>query len=101
MDVDADAEGFAQEIQLLDLATEQVVRKYSGHSQSKHVIRSGFGGVDSNFVVSGSEGASRPSSLVFSGHPVADRASALVLCSVAPSFAPPFLVPQPARSASI
>ena len=64
MDVDADAEGFAQEIQLLDLATEQVVRKYSGHSQSKHVIRSGFGGVDSNFVVSGSEGSSPPPRLL-------------------------------------
>ena len=58
MDVDADAEAFAQEIQLLDLATEQVVRKYSGHSQSKHVIRSCFGGVEGNFIVSGSEGAS-------------------------------------------
>ena len=48
----------SQEIQLLDLATEQVVRKYAGHSQSKHVIRSCFGGVEGNFVVSGSEGMS-------------------------------------------
>ena len=53
----------SQEIHLLDLATQQVVRKYSGHSQSKHVIRSCFGGVDGNFVVSGSEGASRPFAL--------------------------------------
>ncbi|KAI0371689.1 WD40 repeat-like protein [Pilatotrama ljubarskyi] len=43
------------EIQLLDLSTEQVVRKYTGHSQAKHVIRSCFGGVEGNFVLSGSE----------------------------------------------
>lgn len=48
----------AQEIQLLDLTTEQIVRKYSGHNQSKHVIRSCFGGVEGNFIVSGSEGTS-------------------------------------------
>ncbi len=34
------------------------MRKYAGHSQSKHVIRSCFGGVEGNFVVSGSEGTS-------------------------------------------
>lgn len=47
----------SQEIQLLDLNTEEVVRKYTGHAQSKHVIRSCFGGVEGNFVLSGSEGA--------------------------------------------
>ena len=47
-----------QEIHLMDLATQQVVRKYAGHSQSKHVIRSCFGGVEGAFVASGSEGAS-------------------------------------------
>ncbi|KAI0748620.1 WD40 repeat-like protein [Daedaleopsis nitida] len=47
--------GPSAEIHLLDLGTEQVVRKYSGHSHSKHVIRSCFGGVEGNFIVSGSE----------------------------------------------
>ncbi|RPD66631.1 WD40 repeat-like protein [Lentinus tigrinus ALCF2SS1-7] len=51
----ASENGPPAEIHLLDLATEQVVRKYTGHSQSKHVIRSCFGGVEGNFVVSGSE----------------------------------------------
>ncbi|RDX46846.1 WD40 repeat-like protein [Lentinus brumalis] len=51
----ASESGPPAEIHLLDLATEQVVRKYAGHSQSKHVIRSCFGGVEGNFVVSGSE----------------------------------------------
>ncbi|EJF66274.1 WD40 repeat-like protein [Dichomitus squalens LYAD-421 SS1] len=51
----ASENGPPAEIHLLDLASEQVVRKYSGHSQSKHVIRSCFGGVEGNFVVSGSE----------------------------------------------
>ncbi|KAI0780438.1 WD40 repeat-like protein [Trametes elegans] len=51
----ASENGPPAEIHLLDLSTEQVVRKYSGHSQSKHVIRSCFGGVEGNFVLSGSE----------------------------------------------
>ncbi|OJT04343.1 WD repeat-containing protein 26 [Trametes pubescens] len=51
----ASENGPPAEIQLLDLSSEQVVRKYTGHSQSKHVIRSCFGGVEGNFVLSGSE----------------------------------------------
>ncbi|KAI0820195.1 WD40 repeat-like protein [Trametes gibbosa] len=51
----ASENGPPAEIQLLDLNTEQVVRKYMGHTQSKHVIRSCFGGVEGNFVLSGSE----------------------------------------------
>ncbi|KAI0807887.1 WD40 repeat-like protein [Fomes fomentarius] len=51
----ASENGPQAEIQLLDLTTEQIVRKYSGHNQSKHVIRSCFGGVEGNFIVSGSE----------------------------------------------
>ncbi|KAI8982846.1 WD40 repeat-like protein [Trametes punicea] len=43
------------EIHLIDLSTGRVVRKYTGHSQAKHVIRSCFGGVEENFVLSGSE----------------------------------------------
>ncbi|TCD66196.1 hypothetical protein EIP91_001690 [Steccherinum ochraceum] len=44
------------EIHLWDLAEEQLVRKYTGQTQSEHVIRSCFGGVDDNFIASGSEG---------------------------------------------
>ncbi|KAH9848901.1 WD40 repeat-like protein [Lenzites betulinus] len=51
----ASENGPPAEIQLLDLNTEEVVRKYTGHAQSKHVIRSCFGGVEGNFVLSGSE----------------------------------------------
>ncbi|KAH9928530.1 WD40 repeat-like protein [Epithele typhae] len=51
----ASENGPSAEIHLLDLNTQQVVRKYSGHNHSKHVIRSCFGGFEGNFVVSGSE----------------------------------------------
>ncbi|PSR81506.1 hypothetical protein PHLCEN_2v6364 [Hermanssonia centrifuga] len=43
------------EIQLWDLRTARTVRRYSGQKQSRHVIRSCFGGVDGNFILSGSE----------------------------------------------
>ncbi|KAF7970217.1 hypothetical protein HWV62_24744 [Athelia sp. TMB] len=43
------------EIYLWDLMTGKLARKFAGQRQHKHVIRSCFGGIDGNFIVSGSE----------------------------------------------
>ena len=44
------------EIQLLDIGTGEVVRRFRGQKQGNYVIRSRLGGAAENFVVSGSEG---------------------------------------------
>jgi hypothetical protein len=44
------------EIQLIDLETASVVRRFSGQKQGEYVIRSTFGGAGENFIVSGSDG---------------------------------------------
>jgi WD repeat-containing protein 26 len=44
------------EIQLLDIETADIVRRFMGQKQGHYVIRSTFGGANENFVISGSEG---------------------------------------------
>ena len=46
----------ANEIQLIDITTAELVRIYRGQKQGEYVIRSTFGGADDNLVISGSEG---------------------------------------------
>ncbi|KAJ9479338.1 Glucose-induced degradation protein 7 [Pseudozyma hubeiensis] len=43
------------ELQMWDIDRQCLVRRFNGHKISKHVIGCGFGGIDENFVVSGSE----------------------------------------------
>ena len=44
------------EIQLIDIKTADVVRRFLGQRQSEFIIRSSFGGADENLIISGSEG---------------------------------------------
>ncbi|KAJ3220286.1 hypothetical protein HDU67_003301 [Dinochytrium kinnereticum] len=44
-----------QEIHLWNVDEKELVRKYVGHKQERFVIRSCFGGIHQNFILSGSE----------------------------------------------
>jgi hypothetical protein len=49
----------AQEIRLYNLEDASLVRRFKGHQQGEHILKSCFGGRFQNFVVTGSEGLSK------------------------------------------
>lgn len=44
------------EVQLIDVETAEIVRRFLGQKQGTFMIRSSFGGADENLIISGSEG---------------------------------------------
>lgn len=44
------------ELQLIDINSAEVVRRFLGQKQGEFMIRSSFGGADENLIISGSEG---------------------------------------------
>jgi WD repeat-containing protein 26 len=47
---------YNKEIRLWDLHASRLARKFTGQRQGRYIIRSCFGGVEDNLIVSGSEG---------------------------------------------
>ena len=54
------------ELQLIDIHSAEVVRRFLGQKQGEFVIRSSFGGADENLIISGSEGKVQSVRLGFS-----------------------------------
>jgi len=54
------------EVQLIDIETAEIVRRFLGQKQRSCVIRSCFGGADENLIISGSEGTY---CVLLQGHP--------------------------------
>ena len=46
------------EVQLIEIETAEITRRFLGQKQTEFVIRSAFGGADENLIISGSEGKS-------------------------------------------
>ena len=44
------------EVQLINIETAEIIRRFLGQKQGEFVIRSTFGGADENLIISGSEG---------------------------------------------
>ena len=44
------------ELQLIDIGSAEIVRRFLGQKQGKFIIRGSFGGADENLIISGSEG---------------------------------------------
>jgi len=44
------------EVDLIDIASADIVRRYLGQKQGSYIIRSCFGGADDNLIISGSQG---------------------------------------------
>jgi len=44
------------EVQLIEIETAEITRRFLGQKQREYVIRSSFGGADENLIISGSEG---------------------------------------------
>ena len=46
------------EVQLINIETAEIIRRFLGQKQGTYVIRSTYGGADENLIISGSEGQS-------------------------------------------
>ena len=47
------------EVHLIDIATADIIRRYTGQQQGEYIIRSAFGGADEGLIISGSSSKDR------------------------------------------